>query len=200
MTRSKRKIPFIGKSKYAVIIDGETEYWYLKMIQRNERHSKIDIKPEIPQKKKLIDQYIKVKELSNIYDKVIWIVDLDVVIKESKLKEFIKYKHDLEQNIKNSITIINQPCLEYWLLLHFSSSSPNFTICGEAEALLKKHLTDYSKKQNYFTKQNNDIYLKLRPHLTKAIDHSKKQGDFKVESPSKGFSNMHKLFEELGIN
>ncbi len=56
-----------GKSKFAIVVDGETEFWYLQMLKRNERLIKVDIKPEIPQKKKLADQYSKVIDLSKSY-------------------------------------------------------------------------------------------------------------------------------------
>lgn len=49
--RNKRQIPFKGKPGFAIVIDGETEFWYLQMIKRNERYIKVDVKPEIPQKK-----------------------------------------------------------------------------------------------------------------------------------------------------
>lgn len=199
MTRSKGKIPFKSKSKFAVVVDGKTEYWYLKMMQRNERNPKIDIKPEIPQKKKLVDQFKKVKELSKIYDKAIWIIDLDVILKESRLQEFLDYKKTIERSIKNVITIINQPCLEYWLLLHFTFKSPHFSNCDEAEKLLSTYLSDYSKTQKYFTNQDNDIYLKTRKNLPLAIENSKKLGRFNSDNPYKGYSEMYKIFQGLGI-
>lgn len=65
------------------MVDGETEIWYLQMLKRNERNLRVTIKPEIPQKKKLEDQYKLVCDLANSeYECVFWIVDLDTVIKE----------------------------------------------------------------------------------------------------------------------
>ena len=197
--RFKGKIPFKEKLKMAIVVDGQTEYCYLKMLQRNEKNLKIDIKPEIPNIKKLHDQYKYVKELSRIYDKVIWIVDLDVILKENKLNKFITFYNKLNVDFKNVITIINQPCLEYWILIHFNFQSPHFTNCSEAEKLVKLHLLDYSKTQKYFTKQDHDIYLKIRKDLPTAIKNSKKLGEFNPENPHKGFSDMHKIFKELMI-
>ena len=50
---------------FAVVVDGETEAWYLQMLKRNERHIRVSIKPEIPAKKSLEDQYKLVCELSD---------------------------------------------------------------------------------------------------------------------------------------
>ena len=62
--RQNRKIPLKEKPKYAIVVDGETEFWYIQMLKRNERLISVDLKPEIPQRKKLSEQYAKVIELS----------------------------------------------------------------------------------------------------------------------------------------
>lgn len=58
--RRKRKIQ--GGKTYAFVVDGQTEVWYLQMLKRNERELKIDIKPELPNKKSLEEQYRLVEE------------------------------------------------------------------------------------------------------------------------------------------
>lgn len=74
--RTKRNTPK-RKPRYAFIVEGECEFWYIQMLKRNERSLRVDLKPEIPQKKKLKDQYKKVIESSKEYDKVFWIIDFD---------------------------------------------------------------------------------------------------------------------------
>jgi hypothetical protein len=81
MRRSK-KIPFANKIKFAIIVDGDCESWYLQMLKRNEKSINVDLKPEIPQNKKLKEQFEKVTELSKHYDKVFWIIDYDVIIRK----------------------------------------------------------------------------------------------------------------------
>jgi hypothetical protein len=206
--RNKKSVPFISKPTVAIIVDGETEFWYLQMIKRNERRIKVDIKPEIPQRKKLEDQYAKVVKLSAIYDKVFWIVDLDVILVETaKAKEkgekaidkFLRYRDNFEKEHKNITVIINQPCLEFWLLIHFQHTTKCFSSCQGAQKLLEKYLLDYCKSEQYFLKQNNDIYLKLKPRLNDAIGNSKKLKSFDKDNLYNGFTEMHKLFEALGI-
>jgi hypothetical protein len=207
--RAKRQIPLKGKPKFAIVIDGETEFWYLQMLKRNEKLIKVDIKPEIPQKKKLSVQYSKVIELSKSYDKVYWLVDLDVIISESLLVKkgnrkaidtFLEYKRIVENKHKNVIVVINQPCLEFWFLIHFEVTTQQFSNCDEVGKKLKNHLKDYSKTEKYFTKQNNDIYLRLKSFLNTAITNSKGLPEFEKENLYNGVSEMFKLFEDLGLN
>ncbi len=83
MARQKKTIKNI-KPTFAVVVDGETEYWYLQMLKRHEKNIRVNIKPEIPNKKTLRNQYKQICELSENYTKVFWIVDLDNIIKEDK--------------------------------------------------------------------------------------------------------------------
>jgi hypothetical protein len=73
---------------YALVVDGETEVWYFQMLKQFEDKKgqfRINIKPEIPQKKTLEGQFELVKELAGSeYKRVFWIVDLDTIQKESR--------------------------------------------------------------------------------------------------------------------
>jgi len=207
--RNKRPIPLKAKPKFAIVVDGETEFWYFQMLKRNEKLIKVDIKPEIPQRKKLSDLYSKVIELANSYDKVYWIIDLDVILSESlqakkgqqkAIDIFLEYKRIIENKYKNVIVIINQPCIEFWFLIHFKYTAQQFSNCDGAGKQLKKHIPDYAKSEKFFTKQDNDIYLKLKFHIAKALSNSKKLPLFNKANPSRGLSEMSKLFEDIGIN
>lgn len=103
--------------------------WYLQMLKRNERGIRLNIKPEIPNKKSIKEQFELVVDLSKRgYLRVFWIIDLDAIIKEMKeishgkrssLQTLINFIDATKQRYKNVIVIINNPCLEYWFLLHF---------------------------------------------------------------------------------
>lgn len=60
---------------------------------------------------------------------------------------------------------------------------------------LKKHLKNYEKTQKYFTKQDHDIYLKLRPFLKTAISNSSSLGVFNIDEKMRAISEMFLLFE-----
>ena len=198
------------KPTFAIIVDGECEVWYFQMLKRNERSLTINIRPEIPQKKWLEDQFEIVKKLSSDYDKVFWVIDLDVIIKESNeklngvktpLNELTDYilKIETDRDYDNVIVVINTPCLEFWFLLHYKQTTSYYQNCNSVINLLKNHIPDYSKTQKFFTKQNNDIYLRLKPHIKTAIQNAKLTGKFKLNIPNKGLSEMYKFFETTKI-
>lgn len=202
--RKTRKVPFTVKTRFAIIVDGDCESWYFQMLRRNENKINVDLKPEIPQRKKLKEQFEKVIEQSKHYDKVFWIVDYDVISSETKLaekgaesakQEFKKYVLELRKNYKNILIIINNPCLEFWILLHFETTGKYFDNCEGATKQLKKHLPDYEKTSKYFTKQDKDIYLRLKPKLKTAIANAKKLKAFDLDNPATGMTEMYLLFE-----
>jgi len=198
MRRKKLKISKPKKNTYAIVVDGETEVWYFQMLKRNEPSLQVNIEPKIPQKKKLSDQYDKVCELSEDYTKVFWVIDLDVIIAESKSIELKKYLEEFEkEKFKNVITIFNNPCLEFWFLLHFIQTTKYFPKCKEAEKQLKKQkeFKDYHKTQKYFTKQNNDIYLKLKSRLLTALKNTKRTKRGNLEEIEQGICEMNLFFE-----
>lgn len=63
MRESKRKLLKAG-IKYAFVVDGECESWYISMLKRNEKSVHAKLRPKIPQNKSLKDQYEKVVEFS----------------------------------------------------------------------------------------------------------------------------------------
>ncbi|MHA1855133.1 MAG: RloB family protein [Promethearchaeota archaeon] len=200
----KRKYLQPKKKAYAVVVDGETEVWYFQMLKRNEPDLQVNIEPKIPQRKSLQDQYDKVISLVEDFTRVFWIIDLDVIIQETKKvrkckKTQIQYLKecfdDLNTKYSNVITIVNNPCLEFWFLLHFEQTTKYFDKCSETENQLKKHLTDYQKTRKYFTKQNQDIYLKLKSNLRNAVSNAKRTGTINFEQLEKGLSEMNIFFE-----
>lgn len=111
------------------------------------------------------------------------------------MQTLIELRSKLQKDYKNVTVIINNPCLEFWLLLHFQKTTKLFDTCDKAETELKKYLKDYEKTQKYFTKQDNDIYLKLRPLLKTAISNSSNLGEFDLDEQSKAICEMFLLFE-----
>lgn len=203
--RKPKKIIHKTIPSFALVVDGETEVWYLQMLKRNERDIRVSIKPEIPNKKSVEEQYNLVCDLSyKEFTKVFWIIDLDTVIKEgneapkgkkSPIKMFDEYKKDLTKNYPNVVVIVNNPCIEFWFLLHFEKTSKYFNTCSGAETQLKKYLKNYEKTQKFFTKQNADIYLKLKPNLKTGIANSIALGNFDNENPKQAMCEMELLFK-----
>ncbi len=212
MGRNKRnrKQRGSGKKIYSIIVDGETEIWYFQMMKQFESlPTKVDIKPELSKKKALKGQYeMVIENLQKGYDKVIWVLDFDTIVKESKdtkkgqkskVQEFREYVEKLEKR-QNVHVLINNPCLEFWYLLHFEPTSKYYSKCEDVgKALKKKYLTDYQKSQKHYKKRNNDIYTKLKPHQKTAILNAQKLGNFSFEDPESAKAEIYKIFEILGI-
>ena len=191
---------------FAVVVDGETEYWYLEMLKRNEPNIPFKIKPQILQKKNIKQQYELVTDLSEEeYDKVFWIVDLDVLLKEerekrnstSPLQQFLNYYKSLSKQ-KKIVVIVNNPCLEYWFLLHFQKTNKVFTACTDAEKQVSQHLEGYEKTEKFF-KKDNDIYKQLKPYLQTARKNATALGSFDTHNHSKAMCEMPLLFQELKL-
>ncbi|WP_315045263.1 RloB family protein [Capnocytophaga sputigena] len=201
--RTGRKIQ--TKQSFAVVVDGETEYWYLQMLKQNEPDILFNIAPKILQKKNIDQQYKLVTTLSEEeYDKVFWIVDLDVLLKEerekrnstSSLQQFLNYYKSLSKQQK-IVVIVNNPCLEYWFLLHFQKTNKVFTACADAEKQVSQKLEGYEKTEKFF--KNNDIYKQLKPFLKTAKENATALGSFDPYNHSKAMCEMPLLFQELKL-
>ncbi|HTN37620.1 MAG TPA: RloB family protein [Arachidicoccus sp.] len=207
--RRLRKKRFQTRPAYAFVVDGDTEIWYLQMLKRNEPKINVRIDPQMPNKKKLEEQFNFVAELANKeYSKIFWIVDFDAIIKESKevapgkktsIRQFMDFRSRLLTKFTNVVVIVNNPCLEYWLLLHFENTSKHFDNCSKSEERLKRYLKDYEKTWKYFTKQDNDIYLKLKPYIKTAIQNATRLGQFDEYNPLKSICEMAQLFSSFEL-
>ncbi len=197
-----------GKISYSVVVDGKTEVWYFQMMKKYEKLHRIDIVPEIPKNKSLSEQFKTVLENSNYYDKVFWIIDLDTIIKENKerrkntvsgLDKIKKYIKEINNHYSGVVKVfINNPCLEYWFLLHFIETGKYFHNCEKVIKELKRtELTDYEKKERYFKRRNLDIYFRLKPHQKRAIKYALKQGLFSFDNHEKSISEMYLVLDEL---
>lgn len=201
MARNNTKRKGAGRKTFGIIVDGETELWYLQMLRRNEDIAGITIKPDLPQKKKLSDQFKEVKYNAKIYDLSIWIVDLDVVIREEAIDKLGKYLAEAGA-IDNIHILINTPCLEFWFLLHVEDTGKYYADGRSIEKELAKYesLKDYSKSEKYFVNKRLDIYKRLKPYLNTGITNALKRGSFDPSNPKQGKAEIYKLFEILGLH
>ena len=148
-----------------------------------------------------------VEDLARDYTKVFWLVDYDVIRKETREakpgietseQQFIRLRKNA-QRIGNVIVIVNDPCLEFWFLLHFVETTRFYGQCSQVESDLTRHMEGYEKTKQYFTKQGQDIYLRLKPYLSEAIDRSKALAPFDPHDTERAVCEMEKLFEEEAL-
>ncbi len=195
------------KDALVVIVDGETEKWYVEDIKKhtsNRSMKEMSIKPDIPQYKsveKLFD-YAKEKTEKG-YNEVVLILDADTIL--SSTDECKKFKVYFENYravrggkqrrryvwMSKLRLIVNNPCLEFWYLLHFCDTQKFYANYKDIEVDLQKHLKGYDKSRQYY----KDIFFKLNGEegLAEARKHAR---PFDIEEAlSKGTSEMNKLFD-----
>lgn len=208
--RRTKKIHIERIPTFAFVVDGETEVWYLNMLKRNEKKLRVKIKPEIPNKKSVEEQYNLVRDLANKeYEKVFWIIDLDTVAKEAKeagkgkkspFRTFAEYREKLITNFCHVVVIVNNPCLEFWFLLHFERTTKYYTAYAELEIQLKKYILNFEKTQRFFTNEKEDIYIKLKPMLKQAYTNARALDSFSSENPQRAMCEMDLLFQLKELN
>ena len=97
----------------------------------------------------------------------------------------------------------NRKCnsLEFWFLLHMIRTTKYYDSCESVIREMEKYpiLSGYEKTKRYFTADGNDIYSRLRSYLPTAMNHARATGRFDANQLERGYSNMHELFEILGI-
>ena len=204
--RKSKNISQPRKSVFSFVVDGKCEFWYLQLLKQHETLN-INLEPKLPQKKKLNDQFELIKTLVDESEKVFWIIDFDTVLKESRetkkgnitpLREFQELHNKCMTNEKITV-IVNNPCLEFWFLVHFERTSKYFATYEQLEKSLKKYLSDYEKTEKYYKNSRQNIYQKLKPKLSSAIANTENLGEFAFDNAQTGLSEMYKIFRILEL-
>jgi len=184
--RKKKNIP-VFREAIAVIGEGLSEREYFKSLKQHEKLP-FKFKPDIPKHSDIKSIISKAVSLSETFDLVYCIIDLDRIILNPKELDFYN-KHKLKY--QNILFIESNPCFEIWFLLHFEFSGRNYSDCQSLIGLLRKYISDYSKSFNYLT--NKNLYGLLKPRLDSAIKNSIKLEKSDVESKC----DIYKLILEL---
>jgi len=201
MSRTTKQLKL--NNTIAVIADGQTEKWYLESVKAHYHHDTlkgIRIEPQLPHKKQIDELVSLAKEkVTEGYKKVVLIVDFDEIL--SNNNEFERFKVLLNTSeiwMKNVMVIVNNPCLEYWFLLHFEKTNRYFLgFNSEMKKALQKHLPDYDKGNKYYC-DKPDIYTRLGGNegLSVARDNAKSLPAFDIHTcKEKGCSEMSKIFD-----
>jgi len=114
------------------------------------------------------------------------------------MQEFQKLYNKCKKNDK-VIVIVNNPCFEFWFLLHFRYTERFYENFKTLLPDLRKHLADYEKTEKYFVRTTPDIYKRLKQNLQTAISNAEKLGKFDFRNTEKGMTEMYKIFRELKI-
>ena len=194
-------------STIAVIADGQTEKWYLERVKvhyPSDALKSTKIEPQLPQKKQITELVELAKaKVKEGYPKVILLVDFDEVLSNAEefrefqyfYQEYHKENHDKWMN--SLLLIVNNPCLEYWYLLHFNSTNKFYNSYNELVIDLRKKMPDYNKSEKYYC-GNPDIFTRLgdTEGLTLARDNAKPFLPFDIQTcRERGVSEMSKIFD-----
>lgn len=201
----------------AIIVDGMDEKWYIENVKCNYPCSKlkqIKIKPNLPEKK-TIDELFKDAEKKAVdYDYVVLIIDLDEPLQPNKVSEFKKFrewynKYIVVKNSHQSIrrckwmeklrVIINNPCLEFWYLLHANKTTKFYSNYDVLKKDLVKieNFETYEKSEDYYNRYPN-IYVRLNKiDNNKGLSNARKNAKpFCIEScGQESGSEMNLLFD-----
>jgi hypothetical protein len=191
-----------GRKVYAILVDGETEKWYLDKLRAYENPKEITIKPDLPNKTSLEEQFENVKRNAIDYDVAVWIVDLDVIIAQKKVTVFNKYLNEIRTKLSDRIfVLVNTPSLEFWFLQHVCDSGKYYSDCASLVNDLRKHnlFKGYAKTEKYFIHNSPDIYKRLRSNLSTALVFPQRRGNYNTSNPKKGIAEIYKLFDILGV-
>lgn len=191
----------------AVIADGQTEKWYLERVKIHypcEALKSTKIEPQLPHKKQVTELVELAKsKVEEGYPKVILLVDFDEILSNAEeFREFQhfyqEYKKDNHDNwMKNLLLIVNNPCLEYWYLLHFISTGKFYKCYNDLAVDLHKKMPDYNKGEKYYC-GNPDIYTRLGDNdgVSHARNNAKPFLPFDIQTcRERGVSEMSKVFD-----
>ena len=166
----------------ALVVDGQDEKWYIDRVKAHypcNALKSIRIRPELPERKKVQELFdFAENKLNEEYTYVVLIIDMDEPLKDSK--EINTFQDLYEKYIaahNNSLVgrqktkygwmnklllIVNNPCLEYWYLLHYRKTTKFFADFAELQTELRRipELSQYKKCENYYN-CHPDIYIRL---------------------------------------
>lgn len=183
----------------AVVGDGKCEKLYFDQMKTSENLTS-NIGPKLPNKSgswstvfDTVDKFLLNEEYLQIY----CLIDFDKVISNNEMEKYTSRRNKLLKTGKVSIFECS-PCFEMWFLMHYEQTARSFDNCDSVASYLisKKHITDYCKTEEYYTKKR--IYEHLKPNQPTAIRNAKllesNREDIGIKYPR---AEVYKLIEIL---
>lgn len=182
------------KTKTGIFIIGEgiTEQYYFKHL-KNIYDFRCHLHPRLFHNNCINDISKAIKELSGTGIIILCVFDADVAKRNKSENQKLKELHNEYENDKNIIFCDSLPSIEYWFLLHYKDTCPNYTKASEAEKQLKKHIKNYKKKEFFLKNEKwaRDMSIKNNG-LSKAMKRAKKYKDSNA-----AYSNVYKAIGQL---
>lgn len=168
----------VAKPAIVIIVDGDNEKWYISQARAyypNNGVRSIKIKPEMVQHKRCRDLFESAhQKLGEGASSVFLVLDLDTIRKDARdlidfhnlYSQYIKVKSGNKSRknkwMEKLTIIVNNPCLEFWYLLHFKPTTKFYDdFCAIREDIRKINaLSNYDKSQEYYYNAP-DIFTRL---------------------------------------
>ena len=131
-----------------IIGEGITEQYYFTHL-KNIFNFTCTIRPRFFCNTSIKDIGNRIKELQKGDITVICIFDADVSKRNEKENERLKVLQIKYSKNKNVIFCDSLPSIEYWFLIHFKDTCPDFLNSKQVEKQLKKFITDYDKTEAF---------------------------------------------------
>jgi RloB-like protein len=195
MSRNRKPIKPTNK-RIAVVGDGQTEKIYFDKLKEVEGLRNVSLKPDLP---KSVGSYKGVFDKAESlyaegYDEVYCLIDMDKVLSDNTLAKYLTDKKRIEK--KGIIVFENNPCIEFWFLLHYVRTTKPFANCESVEKELQKYMPNYAKNQQYLVQSN--IYKTLKPNLLNAFENGKWIEENQIENEyNSSKSEVYKLIKIL---
>ena len=206
--RAKNNISSKGKNAVAVIADGETEKWYLQLLIQEE-DLRLPITFKLP-KGNLQEVYEVVKEQCSLpFTKVFWIIDFDVIVREEReraqgtpspvalFRDILNEVNSEPKKYPNLFLYINNPCLEFFHLLHFKDTARYYQMYEPSlRRELQSVLPNYEKSEKFY-KSSPNIYVRLKPNQNNAINRASRLTEFDINNYQNAQADIYKLVKDL---
>jgi len=196
----QRTLPY--KLYYFICEDAQSMQNYINGFKKKYNNRKIVIKSE---KAKKGNDAISVQEsaldkVNEINEQAIYAGGFKVIACFDKDKNKIKDISDIiSQNEETEVmgTIYNNPCYEYWLILHTKPTAKGFTnseqCCKEAMKEVNSHYTQHFVDLDKFKSAEN-IFEIIGDDLPQAIKNAK---SLQLTDYNSTYTNSHIIFEEI---
>ena len=204
--RQKNNAPYGGKGipSIAFVVDGKTEEWYFKLMREAEE---LDVSFKFPSVKS--DDITNFKEdIEDLLDsgKVFWIVDMDVVAKNQRVRndnvyqlQFKKVLKVVDKHREKVVFLVNNPCLEFWYLRHVKDTQryyPDYKQLLEELHKDRGFLGQYEKTDKFYH-SGDGLYKKLRKDMDVAMERAKKLKTFDVKDFERAYAEIHIAIEDI---
>jgi hypothetical protein len=150
----------------AAVGDGYTEGIYFTDFRDSERPDNLRVLPDFPGRigsfAGVLDRAI---ELAENYDRAYALIDMDAIVAQRQHNNY--QQHKARANRAGVIVLENNPCFEFWLLLHFQQTGRLFQNCDQVITELRRYIPGYDKNLKFLEAAR--LFANLKDRLPQAM-------------------------------